>query len=188
MARNPFYLRNITQLEHTDFSSVRNRATFFQRLVRELLDRERQRGEVFEDADILEPLGRVSFAMLRANSIGSTVPLTGVPYLTDMVRAIGVGTGLLAAGAGNEVRFYHQLIQEFLAAMALHHRYVRAWPSLMIRDEKWLQVLLLKHELNEDEGGDLPRFVSMLKSRNGLYPERFLPPFFAASVFFAILV
>src|SRR5437588_6070670 len=28
----------------------------------------------------------------------------------------------------------------------------------------------------------------MLKSRNGLYPERFLPPFFAASGFFAILV
>jgi HEAT repeats/NACHT domain len=177
MARNPFYLQNITRLTNEELQAVRNRATFLRELTAKLLEREREKvpERKFEDDDVLRPLSRLAFSMLHANSIGSTVPLTNASHLSDTAREIGIGTGLLVVTADGELRFYHQLVQEFLAALAISCKFVRADPALMLREDKWQQVLLLAHELEKDATASLRRYVRLLKVRNGFRSRRSVP-------------
>ncbi|MGH2396193.1 MAG: HEAT repeat domain-containing protein [bacterium] len=175
LARNPFYLRLLTVLFEQDLTRISTRGQFLKLLLDTLLDREqRQRGEPLEIARFERNLGTLAFRMIARDMIGSQVDLRTVGHLDEDVATLGVDTGLLTQTSDGAIVFYHQLVQEFFAALALQRRYEGPSLKRLLRAEKWLETLVLYGDIADGAERIDRRLRRLLKQRNGLtlHPSR----------------
>lgn len=189
LARNPFYLRLLTVLFEQDLTRISTRGQFLKLLLDTLLQREqRQRGEPLDVARFERNLGTLAFRMIARDMIGSQVDLRTVGHLDTDVAALGVDTGLLTQTSDGAIVFYHQLVQEFFAALALQRRYERPWLKRLLRAEKWMETLVLYGDIAAGAERIDRRLRRLLKQRNGLTLRPSRPPWLGALIIAATVV
>lgn len=169
LSRNPFYLSQLTKLADNDLNQVQTRGQFLAMLEEELMRRENipdSKKRHFE-----RQMSRLAFRTMNADMIGANVNLRPFRILHDDSISLGLSTGYLIE-VGKDIRFRHQLVQEFFAAMALKN--LQTWRSIssLVQSEKWSEVVVLWHHLSNAPDRSLRYLIRLLKQRNGLtlYP------------------
>lgn len=135
IGRNPYMLRMIGQVYQLAGELPPNRGLLFQRFVNALLERERRtHHDCWLDAEVqLCVLSDMALAIQREHGRGTSVPREWADkYLTGRVRLDGReveynptdllylsrSASLLDESADGSLRFTHQLLQEYFAAVA----------------------------------------------------------------------
>jgi formylglycine-generating enzyme required for sulfatase activity len=158
---NPYMLAMLIDLYvKGDGELPRNRAQLFAGFVRILLDREQRRRRKSQahwpgEEPLRTALAQLAFAMQTAGERGTAVErvwaeaqLAGVDCLPDEAIHIAASATLLDLARG-QVRFVHQLIQEYFAALAWQHRFAagddlrRYWPEGWVEPTGWEETALL---------------------------------------------
>jgi HEAT repeat protein len=154
IAQNPYLLSALLILfQHSPEASLpHNNGALFRRLARALAERERKRsgGDVPEFEDLERSFGRLAFSIMdegKATSVDRqfAAKALGGP---DKVRLGLHATFLAASEDGSNVRFYHQLFQEYFAAVEMLNdpnvsRFVEPYEldrqhwSASIKSHKW---------------------------------------------------
>jgi len=121
LARNPYLLSAFISIyQHSAGELPRNRGALFRGLTRALWERERLRGtpgwRPYDEASA--PFAQLAYAMIDTK-MAVSVPVDGAlqhvpPSLLDAAR----GANWIETPSG-EMRFYHQLTQEYFAALRL---------------------------------------------------------------------
>ena len=123
---NPFLLVMFAQVYSATGDLPQNRGKLFAAFVDTLLDRERQRHpEGWPGAEVLiAAYSTLAFAMQRSGARGTAVPrgwaekrLRKWGFDSEQVLYLGASATLLDV-SGGQVRFVHQLLQEYCAAVA----------------------------------------------------------------------
>jgi HEAT repeat protein len=166
LAQNPFFLQCMIGAFSPELSFVQNKGQFLEYLTRKLLEREKNRGMIFEPDRIIRTASKLAFGMLRRNLIGSQIELASLGRKYYPALNVLLGTGLVIARGEGNVSFYHQLIQEFFAAIALRDKNVKLGMNRLLREKKWSEVIILWHDIN-DEASLFPRLLKGLSQRNG---------------------
>ncbi len=179
LGRNPFMLVMFAQIYTAgDGTLPQNRARLFAAFADTLLAREARRHEaaVWPGADvILHCLAQLAFAMQQAGARGTAVEEAWAvaqlaPHMPDpaQVLYLAAGATLLERGGG-QVRFIHQLVQEYFAARALDaelqagadlHTY---WPDGWTESSGWEETLVLL-------GGLAPDLKSLVEQLLPVHP------------------
>lgn len=158
LAANPFYLQMMTQVYRTDPDQLANRGRLIETFIRKLLNRERDqahRGWAQAAPVMIPALARLAFAWqekklsltIEARAARAMLPETvevdgedcAVPA-KDLLRLARAATILDPAAPTRSARFYHQLLQEYLAALELLRRreagedLARLWQAPRLRD------------------------------------------------------
>ena len=150
LSRNPFYLYLLTQIGEQDLRHVENRGQFLKLLLDTLLGREAQRrGDAIDVERFERQFGVLATTMIDQDMIGSQVDAGLLGLLDEDVADLGVGTGLVVRSSEGELSFYHQLIQEFFAALAIERGYVRRSLQSLVREEKWRETLVLHYDVSK---------------------------------------
>lgn len=123
LARNPYMLGALTYLyeKSPDGELPSNTGALFQALVRRLWERERQRQTLgwIDFKDMEEKFGRLAFNMIETNlSVASSLQEVKDYLGDDFLLQIGQSANLIEI-QDNKLRFYHQLMQEYFAAVGL---------------------------------------------------------------------
>ena len=119
-AQNPFMLRMLTSVYDEQGDELpENRGELFSQFVETLLNREKIPES--DQAELLDRLARVAFEMQVRRGAGdegnalTVLPLQDVKaILTDRLLYLAAGASIL--NSGDQVRFTHQLLQEYFAA------------------------------------------------------------------------
>lgn len=165
LAANPFFLKNMVGIYASDLESIASRGRFLEYLLSKSLLREQQLGKNFDPDKTMRVICRVAFFMMKNDNIGSRVELERIPNKARESVDVLLGTGLLIAHTDRGVFFYHQLIQEFMTALALREKWVHANIQHLLRNKKWSEVILLWHDISGDNS-ILPKLLRSLKQRN----------------------
>ena len=193
LARNPFYLTLLTFVFERDLTTITTRGAFLELLLETLLKREADTGRKVDVDSFEKNLGKLAFRMIERDMIGSQVDLRSVGPLDEAVIALGINTGLLMRTSEGGVAFYHQLVQEFFAALALQRRFERSSLKRLTRNQAWTETLVLYTDIAKDRVALVRRLRRLLRQRNGLvlYPTRWpglLIPLIALFVAFGFVI
>jgi HEAT repeat protein len=164
LAQNPFFLRSMTVLQSSTLSLVENKGQFLRCLYEELLKREASRGAPIQTKRITKVMALLAYRMIKRDSIGSQVDLR--PFVKTESLTPLLATGLLRAKADGTIVFYHQLVQEFLAALALREGWARPRLSVLLLEKKWIEVLVLWHNIASNAHALTSRLIRKLQQRN----------------------
>ncbi len=151
LARNPYMLLMLTSVYRKDGHLPDNRGDLFRRFVEELLKREeellkREQVSKREQATLMDGLAKIAYTMqsLRTDDEAGDA-LTVLPK-DDVNEILGERLLYLAGSAsilsvGEQVRFTHQLLQEYFAAryMDLEIRAGRLKASKIWLPDRWWQ-------------------------------------------------
>ena len=168
LARNPFYLTLLTVVFERDLTEITTRGAFLELLLTTLLEREARRGQPVDIVRFEKTLGRLAFRMIARDMIGSQVDLHSVGVIEQSILDLGINTGLLTRNAEGGVVFYHQLVQEFFAALAIQRRFVRPSLKRLTRNQAWMETLVLYTDVARARPALIDRLVRLLRQRNGL--------------------
>jgi formylglycine-generating enzyme required for sulfatase activity len=166
LGRNPYMLYMMVSLYHEEQGKLpRNRGDLFDRFVRTLLRREEGSPESspWPGAEALQrSLSRLAYAMQSASEGGTAVD---PKWAKEHMAADNVDPGWLFRLArraslleldGGSVRFVHQLVQEYFAAVALGERLAagedlrRYWPNGWVEPSGWEETTVLLAGLLDD--------------------------------------
>ena len=177
LAQNPFFLRSMTRINTSRLTSVGNKGQFLERLYEELLQRETARGLPINCRKITKKVAKLAYRMISRDMIGSQIDLRLRAGKDAQDFAPLLATGLLQSKQEGAVVFYHQLIQEFFAALALRERWVRQRLSILLLRKKWSEVIILWHDIERKPQRLLSRLIDKLKQRNVPFAEPRTMPF-----------
>src|SRR5262249_11084593 len=150
LAENPFFLRSMTRIDISRLTSVENRGQFLESLYEELLHREAARGLGINHKKVTKTVAKLAYRMIKRDMIGSQVDLKGMAGGGARNIVPLLATGLVQSKRGGAVVFYHQLIQEFFAAIALRERWVHQRLSVLLIQKKWSEVVVLWYDLERN--------------------------------------
>jgi HEAT repeat protein len=167
LAQNPFFLQSMISAFSPELNLVNNKGQFLEYLTRKLLDREKNRGLIFDVKDVIKTASKLAFRMLQKDLIGSQVELASQGQNYYLALNVLLGTGLVIKRSEGKITFYHQLIQEFFAAVALRDKYVFRSVKRLLRHKKWSEVIILWYEIGT-ETGLFSRLLKGLKQKIGL--------------------
>lgn len=161
IARNPYLLSCLILLHKSsaDEELPRNMGRLFSQLARFLWKRELQRQTTgwvpFEEAEA--KFAALAFAMLDERR-PTSVPREYVrATIDDALVRVGERASLLEA-EGMDVRFHHQLIQEYFAAVAL----ARLPLESRIGDSRWSEVIIALSGIHDEPD----TLIDLLRSKN----------------------
>ena len=123
LVRNPYMLAALTYLydKSPDGHLPSNKGLLFQRLVRALWKREQQRGTISEISykEAEEAFARLALLQIEENKSTSVPILYALEKIgSEQILRVGVSATYVVTMDG-QVRFYHQLIQDYFAAAGL---------------------------------------------------------------------
>ena len=172
LGRNPFMLVMLAQVYAAGGGTLpANRGKLFAAFVDTLLGREERRCEParWPGADLIRRcLSHLAFAMQRAGKHGTAVDSNWAAQkvgrgVSDPLHLLYLGvSATLLDRAGDRIRFVHQLVQEYFAALDWDERItmdkdLRAyWPSGWLEPSGWEETALLLT-------GILPDMTSMIE-------------------------
>jgi len=137
LARNPYMLYMITNIYKKIHKLPSNRGQLFRVFVEILMARHKKRilndDEWIDEKTQREALSNLAYAMQHEGKEGTSITIeTAVNHLgNDLMLDIAVSENILEKT--NKVRFTHQLLQEFFAAVALDGERLKGKPA----DEIW---------------------------------------------------
>jgi len=156
LARNPFMLRMMTLLHQRRGALPAARGRLLSEFVRALLGRERGDSwlNTAEAEAFLGGLAQLAFVMIQRGEVGTTVDLDWVenalasaPSAHDGASSLtlaelfklGADANLLEVSRRQDrVRYYHELLQEYFAALLLQRRHARGEdPLVLFADWRW---------------------------------------------------
>jgi len=123
LARNPYLLTALIEVHQASPGNQlpRNTGTLLNALVRGLWERELKRGAGGGQSleEVMDTCSRLAFSMIKEN-LPSSVPVgLALRHLkSSEVLRVGCGANIIEQ-SNAEVRFYHQLLQEYFAAVRL---------------------------------------------------------------------
>ena len=158
LARNPFMLRMMTLVHQRRGALPAARGRLLSEFVRALLARERGDSwlNTAEAEAFLGGLAQLAFVMIQRGEVGTTVDLDWVenalgsaPSAQDGASTFTVAELLKLAADANllevsqrqeRVRYYHELLQEYFAALLLQRQYARGEDLVFLfGDYRWEQ-------------------------------------------------
>jgi formylglycine-generating enzyme required for sulfatase activity len=184
---NPYMLVMLAQVYVTQQGALpQNRGELFAAFVDTLLEREKKRNNPARwpgTQPLHNALSALAFAMQKAGEWGTTVDKA------QALKQLGNGCDpqqvlLLAAGAslldlaGDHVRFVHQLIQEYFAAVAWQVKWEAGaslgdqWPQGWLKPSGWEETAVLLAGLLPDDPTAMIRWVDDLLAVNPLLAAR----------------
>ena len=145
LARNPYMLFMLTSVWEKKNELPANRGTLFEEFVEELLDRESRRNEIpeTERKSLLEGLDEVAYQMQIKRAAGEDGNAQTVLPLAEVTGILGARRQYLAAsagiiGLGEQVRFTHQLLQEYFVARYMKERFSTGLKATEIwKPDRW---------------------------------------------------
>lgn len=153
LAVNPFLLVMFAQVYAGQGALPQNRGRLFAAFVDTLLERERKRREADGwpgAATVIDALAELAYAMQEAGERGTAVERAWaaerVPN-TDETLYLAASATLIDASGG--VRFVHQLLQEYFAAVAWRRRFeagddmAHYWPGGWLEQSGWEETAIL---------------------------------------------
>jgi HEAT repeat protein len=123
LARNPYLLSALIYLFETSEEKElpKNTGNLFKRLTETLWEREKLRNSLvgFEISDIHIPLARLAFSMIDSG-MPTIVPFDYAEFYVEKSEVMKLAQNAsYIVVEDNQVRFYHQLMQEYFAAIGL---------------------------------------------------------------------
>ncbi|MBK8050301.1 MAG: hypothetical protein IPK16_26265 [Anaerolineales bacterium] len=181
---NPFMLMVLAQVFEAGHGVLpQNRSKLLAAFADTLLERERKRwqGDGWPGADaIRQALAELAYAMQATGERGTAVtPTWAMEHLAEVgcvakdVLYLGRSATLLDA-SGDNVRFFHQLIQEYFAALEWQTRFavdeelLRYWPDGWLEPTGWEETAILLTGMLPD----ISTFVSAMASVNPVLAAR----------------
>lgn len=150
LARNPYLLALLTRIYYQNGSLPESQAKIFEQLVDLRYQHEAQRAKPsFDFETFTRMLGDLAFAMIDENK-GTSVGKTWVERIgprTDELLRFGEACSMLIVD-GENVRFIHQLMQEYFAARALDWR--GDIMSMAYRASEWHEILLVRAGMSKE--------------------------------------
>lgn len=165
LAANPFFLKNMVGIYSIELEGITNRGQFLEYLLEKSLMREKHLGKTFDLNSVKESICKISYSMMIKGQIGSQINLQKINYKHQEAVNIFLGTGLLVSRDNGRVFFYHQLIQEFMAALAIREHWVRISISSLLCNKKWAEVIILWHDISRNNQ-ILAKLLKALNQRN----------------------
>jgi hypothetical protein len=175
LCRNPLVLYMLLDISGDTLRVPENRGKLLQEFMTRFLDREKEALTPIEPATIRSILAMLAFEMRsnRTVAISERVAQRLVsPLLSSLQSGIGVidlfsaciHAGLLYRIGGEQVTFFHELIQEYFAALVLADRFESSGviPQSIATDPWWEQVLVIAYGLTENS----QRVLSELAGKN----------------------
>ena len=157
LARNPYYLSILTAVFHISKKVISNRGLLMHQFVSNLLKRERNNNhpDCMEDEIVISALGQMAFVLQgegenlvfdlakarAALPARVTCHKQEIVVDADALLRLGRAATLLDPVVDPDVRFYHQLLQEYFAANELLIRFKagedlsRLWQAPTLQDE-----------------------------------------------------
>jgi len=169
LARNPFFLRSMIMVSLSSLLSVQNKGQFLERLYGQLINREQARGASFSIRRLTKIVSYLAFKMMCKDMIGSQVDLRKMAKLRETDLTSLLGTGLIVRRQNNIITFYHQLIQEFFAAVYLRDTWRRPRLVALLYKKKWSEVIVLWCQIATSPTKLLEKLLFHLKERNHLW-------------------
>ncbi|MEP7135665.1 MAG: HEAT repeat domain-containing protein [Chloroflexota bacterium] len=165
LAANPFFLKNMIGIYSIELEGITNRGQFLEYLLEKSLMREKQLGKNFDLNRVKESICKISYSMMKKGQIGSQVNLKSVNHKHQEAMNIFLGTGLLVSRDNGHIFFYHQLIQEFMAALAIRENWARINLGSLLSNKKWVEVIILWYDISRRDH-ILPKLLRALYQRN----------------------
>jgi HEAT repeat protein len=187
LARNPFFLRSMIRIYSPEMLVIENRGQFLEYLCNQLLEREKSRGKIFNHTKLMKFISKFAIAMIREGLVGVPFEINRNLKKNQNSLNILIGTGLLVSRGENRIAFYHQIIQEFLAAYALRQKYANEKLSRLLASKKWSEVVLLWHDIAPNSK-IFTQLIEALKTRNRPWTKPFFKPIFLTAFDTLILV
>ena len=176
LGRNPFFLRSMIRIYSPEISVIKSRGQFLEYLCNQLLTREKNRGVIFNQKELMGFISKFAITMIDNG-------LVGVPFKIDKSLKkkqnhinILIGTGLLVARGDGQLSFYHQIIQEFFAAYALREKLVIYRLGKLLTHKKWSEVVFLWHDISSNST-IFTGLIQALKMRNRPWSKPYTIPF-----------
>jgi HEAT repeat protein len=181
LSLNPFYLEIMTSVFERNLIAKmpqllpRRRGELLGQLVslrfRDSLHDNINEHEVHEAYNLNETvLSSLALEMLSAGYAGASAPSSIAEALEESAIKRAVQSGLISlsseAGVGETIAFYHELIQEYYAALGLANGQMRVSLKKLLRNQRWAEVIALWIELEKNQRKKERLFKSVLKGLN----------------------
>jgi len=161
IARNPFMLFMIAQVYITDESLPKNRGQLFRLFVDVLMRNEKEKcreEEWVNEKEQREALSRLAFSMQMSGEQGTSIEYSKALGILGDEKILHLTASENILQIGENVRFSHQLLQEFFAAYALDQERIKGksatefWPpSQWWKPVGWEETSVLLAGLYNDE-------------------------------------
>jgi len=163
IATNPFFLHSVISVYRPGIQ-LESRGDVLSHLLDSLLTREAQRGrETPSEAKLIATVGSIACRMLFRGRIGNQAALPALSARERTCVAAMADMGLMTL-RDHRYFFQHQILQEFLAAAALHQRAVRRSPKTLLADKRFSEVVALWCDLARPRM--YGRVIRALRARN----------------------
>lgn len=146
LCRNPYMSKMVSDIYAIDKSLPDNRGALFKKFVDKLLDRDRKAAESIgarwiDDKLIREGLAQIAYAMGSETEMPRTEAETllheHLPH-EDKALLLRLAQGASLLDVGNDVRFTHQLLQEYFASEVLGTEVDKGTdPATIWQADKW---------------------------------------------------
>lgn len=172
LARNPYFLIIIILIYERDQQLPNNVASLLQEAVNVLWMREARKVRSFTLEEFNDALSDLAFAMIAKATYVTSLDWAMEQIKHQRAREIlfageTCGVVVIEGEKRNKVRFSHQLIQEYFAALAVKHQLQKeaSLPDEMWESDRWRSVVDILTEMAEDDA-ELMHTLDESKSQN----------------------
>lgn len=155
LGNNPFYLEILTAVFSKKRELPRRRAELLEELVNWRLYETLKANTPASQIDLkiqncTRALSSLALRMLRVGYAGSKAPIGIIQNNEKDLIEQAKKSGLISISdtrSSQSISFYHELIQEYFAALGLFNKFMKIPIRKYIRDQRWVEVISLWYEI-----------------------------------------